>query len=333
MIFSICSFFSTLASSKIYWPEVFINFGNQLIPAIITAVLTALILDKAFKKSKRLGDSLVKSGIDNIEYASGKMSRSDRDKLFGLNGRPKPDEVSLCFLTGDNFFLDNYRYISELQKSGCKIRVLLANPYDSPRAMIYFDSHQGDFSKEKSLCSAEDKAHLAELYCKYYAYNADETSKLSYLERTYLMVSKDNIERIAQSEYNCSYDTLSSSEKVAVWKKRIGATGDHITQVMIVTKIVEALNKNSTNQIELHYYRDEYRIPITLAKYKKSTISKHRNRGDDYTEYLLWTNMNAPVKETTKSVNVFGKTKDIYDSTYITDVVKTFNYLFDKYSK
>ena len=43
--------------------------------------------------------------------------------------------------------------------------------------------------------------------------------------------------------------------------------------------------------------------------------------------------MNAPVKETTKSVNVFGQTNDENDATYVTDVIKSFDYLFDRYSK
>jgi hypothetical protein len=43
--------------------------------------------------------------------------------------------------------------------------------------------------------------------------------------------------------------------------------------------------------------------------------------------------MNAPVKQTTESVNVFGKTKEKTDGSYISDVMKSFDYLFDKYHK
>ena len=60
-----------------------------------------------------------------------------------------------------------------------------------------------------------------------------------------------------------------------------------------------------------------------MAKYKK----------EDKESFYLWTNMNAPVKETTKSVNVFGQTSDENDATYVTDVIKSFDYLFNRYSK
>ena len=111
-MFSIFLLESNLADNIFYWFEVLIDFCIELIPAVITALLTAWFLDKAFQKSKQLGDSLVKSGIENIEYASGKMSKKDRAKLFGLNGKRMPDQISLCFLTGDNFFLD---YLNALQ--------------------------------------------------------------------------------------------------------------------------------------------------------------------------------------------------------------------------
>ena len=44
--------------------------------------------------------------------------------------------------------------------------------------------------------------------------------------------------------------------------------------------------------------------------------------------------MNAPVKETTKSVNVFGKiTTSAEEVSYVSDVRKSFEYLFEKYSR
>ena len=315
---------SNLADNIFYWFEVLIDFGIELIPAVITALLTAWFLDKAFQKSKHLGDSLVKSGIDNIEYASGKMSKKDRAKLFGLNGKRMPDQISLCFLTGDNFFLDYYEYLLNLLNNNCQIRLLIANPFDSVRSNEYLENYPVDFSRETSLCKLKDKELLAKKYYEYNSYNAEAMSKLAYLERTFLMVSKENIERIAENKFGRSYSVLEEKEKQQVWFDRIGKTGDHVMQVMIVTKIVESLNKKSTgSKIELYYYKDEYRIPITLAKYK--------NKEND--EYLLWTNMNAPVKETTKSVNVFGQTNDENDATYVTDVIKSFDYLFDRYSK
>lgn len=307
-----------------YWIELLINVLVSFLPAIATALFTAWFLDKAFQKSKHLGDSLVKSGIDNVEYASGKMSKKDRSKFFGLDGKIKPNEICLCFLTGDNFFLDYYNYILDLVDNNTLVKVLIANPFDSDRSKKYLETYPAEFSREESLCKSEDRQKLAEYYFYLNELNAEELSKVAYLERTFLMVSKEILEKIAEEKYGRSYSFLDDFEKLEVWKNRIGKTGDHIMQVMIVTKIVESINKKSQgSKIQLFYYKDEYRIPITLAKYEKN----------DRIDYLLWTNMNAPVKETTKSVNVFGKSSNDGDATYITDVVNTFDYLFDKYSK
>ncbi len=306
-----------------YWLERFIDLLLQLIPSIGTALFTAWFLDKAFKKSKKLGEDLAKSGIDHIEYASGKMCKKDRAKLFGLNGKVAPVEVSLCFLTGDNFFLDYYNYILDLLKRGTKIRVIIANPFDSERSAEYAKNHPEEFSREISLCTEEHKKSLAQHYYKITKYNKDEMAKLAYLERTFLMVSREAIDRVAESKFGRKYTHLDENEKQQAWYARIPKTGDHIMQVMIVTKIIDSLNKACPeNKIELAYYKDEYRIPITLAKFKK---------GED-DEYYLWTNMNAPVKETTKSVNLLGRSEEEGEANYVTDVINTFNYLFDRYN-
>ena len=307
-----------------YWLDIFLSFLIELVPAVFTALLTAWFLDRAFQKSKHIGDSLIKSGIEDIKYASGKMTKKDSLKFFGLNGNPKPEEINLCFLTGDNFFLDYYSYLLELVNSGTRVKVLIANPFDSNRVKDYLERYPVEFSRENSMCKLEDRQALGELYYKYYNLNSEEFSKLTYLERTFLMVSKENIERISNRLFAREYGILTEEEKKKVWLERVGKTGDHIMQVLLVTKIVESINKQSTGtQIELYYYKDEYRIPITLAKFNKN----------DKEEILLWTNMNAPVKETTKSVNVFGKTDDENDATYVSDVLNSFNYLFDKYSR
>ncbi len=306
-----------------YWIDALVNLLISFIPAIVTALLTAWVLNSAFKKSRQLGEGLVKVGIEKIEYSSGKMTKKDRNKLFGLNGKEKPKELSLCFLTGDNFFLDYYDYILDLLNNNCKIKLLIASPFDSCGSENYRVKYPKNFSREKSLCSAEDKKALAQKYYEYNSYNEQQLLKLAYLERTFLMVSQEILEKIAENKYGREYAVLEESEKINVWLDRIGKTGDHVMQAMIVTQIVESLNKESKgSKIELFYYKDEYRIPITIATYRK----------DDREEYLLWTNINAPVKETTKSVNVFGKSNDGKDATYITDVLKSFNYLYKKYS-
>lgn len=304
-----------------YWVDAVVNLIIELIPAVITALLAAYVLDRAFKKSKRLGDSLVKSGIDNIEYANGKMKKRDQSILFGLNHRNVPVEVCLCFLTGDNFFLDYYNKLLNLLNHNCEVNILIANPFESKRSKTYLEKYPTSFDREKSLCKEDDKKQLGKLYYEYYL-NKEKHNDLCYLERTYLMVSKDEIEEISESEYNLLYDELDDNQKLKVWEERVSKTGDHVMQAVLVTKIVESLNEKSTgSKINLKYYKDEYRIPIILAKFQK----------DFDEEVFLWTNMNAPVQETTKSVNVFGKATDETDTSYITDVMKTFDYLFGRY--
>jgi hypothetical protein len=315
-------FYTLNVTGAAYWLDVIISLLVAFIPSVGTALLAAFFLDKAFKKSKNLGDSLVKSGIDHIEYVSGKMNKRDRSILFGLNHREKPIEVCLCFITGDNFFLDYYEYLLDLLDNQCKIKILLANPFDSKRYDEYLKKYPSKFDRDTSLCQKSDKEKLAALYYDYSAFDKDAHNKLSYLERTYLMVSKEVIERISEEKYRRPYSILEEHEKQNVWLDRISNTGDHVMQVALVTKIIESLNEKSTGtKIELAYYKDEYRIPIILSKYKKAYEI----------ETLLWTNMNAPVKETTRSVNVFGKTNDNNDATYVTDVVKSFDYLFSRY--
>lgn len=307
-----------------YWLDAIIQLALAFIPSIGTAVLVAFLLDKAFKRSKKIGDSLVKSGIENIDYVSGKMSSKDCSILFGLNKREKPFELNLCFLTGDNFFLDNYNYLLELLNHGTKIKVLIAGADDSIRYKRYIKKYPNIFDRNTGFCDDDDKKELIDIYMKYHDYKSDDLAQLHYVERTYLMVSKEVVEKRARTDYNSSYAFLSDENRSNVWGHRIARTGDHMMQIALVTKIIHTLNKQSTNEkISLAYYKDEYRIPIILAKYKEKESEA----------YLLWTNMNAPVKQTTESVNVFGKTKEKTDGSYISDVMKSFDYLFDKYHK
>ncbi len=307
-----------------YWGEKGVDILTALIASFTTAALVALFLDKAFKRSKKLGDSLVKSGIDKIEYVSGKMSRRDRSILFGLNNKTKPIELNLCFLTGDNFFLDYYDYLQQLLDNDCKIKLLIANPFDSKRYQKYLKNISESFDNNTNDCCEKDKKDIANLYYEYSMFKNEKLNDLCYLERTYLMVSSQIIENKSESKFKDFYFNLNEESKQEVWLERISKTGDHIMQIALVTTLVNKLNNDSKgSKIEIGYYKDEYRIPIILAKYNNH----------DREEMFLWTNMNAPVKETTKSVNVFGKATENDDSTYITDVMKSFDYLFDRYKR
>lgn len=310
-----------------YWADVGVSIVVGVISAIITAAITSWMLDKAFRKSKYLGDSISKAGIEKIDYTSGKMTQKERNILFGLKGNQMPKELKICFITGDNFCKDNFGNLVGLVKNGCTIKALIGNPNTCARAAEYFEKFSTELPLEALCCSDQDKKALAGLYLKLNELYGDELRKLSYLERTYLMVSKDIIERKSKDRYLRSYKELTDDEKRTVWLERISATGDHVMQAVLVTRMLQLVAKEAQNggEVDLRYYHDEYRIPITLAEYYAEGEQREN-------KLMLWTNMNAPVRETTKSVNVFGVDKFDEGATYVNDVNCTFEYLFEKYS-
>lgn len=311
----------------IYWADIAINIVVGVISAVITAAVTSWMLDKAFRKSKYLGDSIKKAGIEKIDYTSGKMTQKDRNILFGLKGNRMPKELKLCFITGDNFCKDNFEALAKLAEEGCTIKMLIGNPNSCPRAEEYFKKFSENSQLEDLRCSDADKDALADLYVQLNELRGEELGKRSYLERTYLMVSKELIKNRALEMFGEKYENLSDEQKKKVWYARISANGDHVMQAVLVTRILGLVRKRAKNggKVELRYYHDEYRIPITLAEY-------YAEGEDKENKLMLWTNMNAPVKETTKSVNVFGVDKFEEGATYVNDVNSSFEYLFDKYS-
>ena len=48
---------------------------------------------------------------------------------------------------------------------------------------------------------------------------------------------------------------------------------------------------------------------------------------------MLWTNINAPVRETIQSINVLGMKDGNKDAGFVEDVSLSFDYLFNKYPK
>lgn len=309
----------------LYWANVAVDVIFGVVSALITAVITSWLLDRAFRKSRDLGESLKKVGIEKIDYSSGTMKRKDRNILFGERGNPKPNELKICFITGDNFCKDNFENLINLVKNGRTIKALIGNPKDCDRSEEYFKR----FSEKKFEdlhCTDEDKDKLATLYVKYNELHGDELRKLCYLERTYLMVSKDIIERKSKLKYLRPYKNLNLEEKKQIWVERISSTGDHVMQAVLVTRMFDLINAESENggKADLRYYHDEYRIPIILAEFYCDCKSNEN-------KLMLWSNINAPVRETTKSINVFGVDKCEEDPTYVNDINYTFEYLFEKY--
>lgn len=310
-----------------YWADAGMKILESVIAAIVVAVITSWLLNKAFRKSKYLGDNIGKAGIERIDYTSGKMPKKDHNILFGLKGNPMPKELKICFITGDNFCKDNFWELVELVKNGRTIKALIGNPCTCDRSKEYFDTFSRNLPLKDLYCSEESKKELAKLYADLNEEQGEELRKRSYLERTYLMVSKDIIYRKAREKFAPrTYKELNPEEKQAIWMERISSTGDHVMQAVLVTRMLQAVNSYSANggKVELHYYHDEYRIPITLAEYDVDAKNKE-------SKLLLWTNMNAPVRETTKSVNVFGKDTSTENVTYVNDVNCTFDYLLEKY--
>ena len=310
-----------------YWADVGVKIFESVVAAIFVAMITSWLLNKAFRKSKYLGESIGKAGIQKIDYSSGKMTKKDRNILFGLKGNPMPTELKICFITGDNFCKDNFGELANLVQNGRTIKALIGNPCPCERSKEYFEKFSPDLPIKDLFCSEDDKKKLAQLYTELNELNGDKLRERSYLERTYLMVSKDIIYRKAREKYAPrTYNDLTKEEKQSIWMERISSTGDHVMQAVLVTRMLQAVNRFSDNggKVELHYYHDEYRIPITLAEYDVDAKNKEN-------KLMLWTNMNAPVRETIKSVNVFGVDISNEKATYVNDVNCTFDYLLEKY--
>ena len=78
--------------------------------------------------------------------------------------------------------------------------------------------------------------------------------------------------------------------------------------------------------IELRHYEDEYQMPIILVR----TRAGKDNKEDSI---FLWTNINAPIKETSESINVFcsSEVDEVNDKAFLSDVCTSFDYLWETY--
>ena len=149
---------------------------------------------------------------------------------------------------------------------------------------------------------------------------------LSYAERNSIMLSSAYFNESLKGK---SYEQLSDQEKYELWNKQIHAYGNDVTEAIIVMKLLQEIDKESKDGggIELHFYVDEYQIPITLAEYD---YGEGRNRKS----YIkLWTNISAPVKEAIESVNVLGIKEGNKEASFIEDMNLSFDYLVKKYPK
>ncbi len=271
------------------------------------ALITSNVLNRAFQKEKAIGKGLKEYGIERVKGGKGTLSQKDRNIVFGLRGYAPPSELCLCFITGSAFFRDfqsRAGYIEGLASRGCNVRVLLANPNQSVVS---------------SLWDADTETNgIPEAVVDYY-YNLLITPSRagSFLERTYTMLASSAFASGLDDEEHCK----------RVLRERLRENKDHIEQVRIIqTMLSEAAQKaDHGGSISLHYYVDEYQMPIIMAKF---------DAGDKQpVQTLVWTNMNAPIRETIDSINIFALHSEDSTSGFADDVEKSFEYLWRAYPK
>lgn len=291
--------------TQINLAENLIDIIFAVIQAIIIALVTGHVLNKIFLKERNMGKNLRECGIERVSASKGTLTARDREKLFGLNGNPVPTEVCLCFITGNAFFRDfqeQKHYIQDLTKQGCKVKVLLANPWN------------GEISS-KSDETGIIKEELDSVTDYYYKIHSENLLATSFLEREYdMLISPILIEK-------------TKDEAKAELKKLLEKESDHNGQVKKVFALLREARKHSANggDIELHYYTDEYQMPIILAKYNATPKKESK--------VMLWTNINAPIKETRESINVYAVKNINKKKDFVIDVENSFYYLCRKYPK
>lgn len=312
--------------------ERFINLAFAVIQAILIALITKNALDRALQKEKAIGKRLKSYGIENVKSGDGKMSRHHINLAFGLRGHTPPKGLDICFITGRAFFQDfqvNTDYIGRVVAQGCHVRVLLANPYDG---YIYKNTLWKDAIDDCSIAQwrmaqergeTPDPRYLAyiDAVAQYYLemladHSSDAFRNASFIERSDAMLLSSKIK--APSSHRAEY--------LKEIKNLLLKLGDHRTQVLCARQILESIVKahpKCSGKVELRCYADEYRMPITLVR-KDAT-----KKSEELT--LLWTNINAAIRETTESINIFCKVKGDRDKTYISDMEKTFEYLWSCY--
>lgn len=301
---------------EINFAEKSISLIVAVIQAIIIFVLTKVLLDKTFKEQRSIGKNLQDYGIEKVRVnKGGTLSKNARDVVFGLNGKQYPTSMDLCFISGNGFFRDfqlKIGYIKKLLENNCKIRVLLANPYS------------GTFG-ETPLNRYADEQFQETLVNYYYDILTNEKRAASFLERAYVMLIKSKV----QDKNGIKKDELRKLLNVKFLKN--GTTqndGDHGFQVKHIESMCKELKKSG--DIELRFYEDEYQMPIILVKSYIDEKQKDKNEEN----ILLWTNINAPIRETSESINVFCKSDsdDLENKKFVNDVCNSFEYLWDTYA-
>lgn len=304
---------------KINWAEKIIELIFAIIQALIIAYITRNAFDRILQKEKAIGKRLKNYGIESVKSGDGKMTTKHEHIAFGQRGYDKPTEMDLCFITGRMFFQNfqfknNINYIGELVQSNCRVRVLLVNPYDCViyrRWKIRIDNGDLDFLKQDEYIN-----YVAEFYYKIIVKNDPYYLKnSSFIERTEAILLRSMVKPNENSKEKC----------IKIIKNHISEYGDFRYQVLYNKIGLEKLNERASTygSIEVRFYEDEYRMPITLVK-------KNANKNKEATTFL-WTNTNAATRETTDSINIFFKVKESERSELVDDIEETFRCLWNRY--
>ncbi len=297
----------TLHSLLVFWNTMLdkgIDLGFAIVQALLIASFTTFFLNRLFIKQKNIGKGLSEYGIAKVNIGKGTLNRKDVHILFGLSGRQRPREIKLCFITGFAFLRDYQPLLEEVVSHGTKVKLLLGNPT------------RGTFYNAYKVAGTMDITLFVDDILNYYLpkYQKDCNQLTCFLEREFLMLSHNKIKHVKDD-----------AAKKKLLKHLIEDAGDDVWQVYLAEQRVKQINAHAKNGggIELRFYEDEYQMPIIMAKY--DTFKKKDGKT------LLWSNMNAPIKETSESINVFCKRKDSDANPYLEDVETTFDYLFNLY--
>lgn len=289
------------AGPPINWLDKIASIPFAVIQALIIGFFTSIILNRIFLKEKNIGKKLRDYGIERISaYGDGTLSKKDANVFFGRRGHPAPREIHLCFITGNRFLQDYKEEIKKLAKNGCKIKVLIADPTASS-TYNYPDSNY--------MIPSKKIGELANYYCEILFGLQLGTC---FCERSFAMLDS-----------NCSNNR---DECIKEFRTKLKKAGDHTCQIKRITNLLYSINtENKNGNIEIRYYTDEYQMPIILAEYDTQKKREAKTR--------LWTNINAPVRETIESINVYSESSESRDGTFVNDVAASFNYLWNKYDK
>ena len=287
-----------------YWDKT-VSLALSIVQSLLIAGLTFLIVNNAFAKKQKIGASLNKEGVQRVTSNDGRLTNNDVNLLFGKGNNPKPTEIKLCYITGYGFLRVFQKDIINVIKAGCNVKILVA----SPKTSYFFDRyHKGESIFVDDLVEYYSKAAF------------DKTKYHSFLEKEDFMMalSGRNLDNLNEHEVKKIFKEFFTEHQ----------DGDNVGQIFKIIKLVDMLSNSvkdidGAGNIELRFYEDEYRMPITLAKfdrYKKKPAHT-----------VLWTNITAPIDETRDSISLYFQKYDSDSGKFVDSIDTYFDYLWDCY--